>query len=85
MRKKLQKLIDELKDRKSEAERMEVACTREGSYGIATCYKQRVDAYDFSLQKLLQILKEETAKDLPLKGCTCEGDFKRDDCPHHGW
>lgn len=56
MLKKLQQLLEELEARKSEAQRMDDACTKVGHFGIATCYKQRVDAYDFCIQELTQIL-----------------------------
>ncbi len=56
---KIQQLIDELKSRKSEADKMDEINTKCGHYGIAVCYQQRSKAYDFCIQELTLLLSDK--------------------------
>lgn len=82
----LQKLINWAKAEEEKATKLAKNESKLGYTMSSILLDERSVAFSDMIKKAELLLKEETAKDLQKPNdCTCEGDFIRDDCPHHKW
>ena len=80
---KLQKLLNDLMFENSKAESKYQELMTDHKFHRAENWEQRSLAFEFCIDKLEEILKEETAKDLNDDDCTCSGGYANPNCPLH--
>ena len=80
---KLQKLLNDLMFENSKAESKYQELMTDHKFHRAENWEQRSLAFEFCIDKLEEILKEETAKDLPEERCNCNEYPDGNRCPIH--